>query len=245
MIMVLIYTKNEDLNNDLHNEIINSKIVYYPEFFFEKHDVLYDTVIISHNVDAKMPLKDFLFKLRSKDMRIIFLAGGINSQYIGYILALGIYDIIFDPFDAKMVANVVANPAKFSDVQHLYLGLREKVSFSGEPIKKENRASEINLDNKDDVMANQANNSLNLAFDISSILKLKSSREEKVLYELPKEDDNNEKITYSVIPMDCDKEERALKQLSGIMKLLGSKMKSNDINEAILELEQSIIDVVI
>jgi hypothetical protein len=42
---------------------------------------------------------------------------------------LGIYDLVFDPITIDNIINLCNNPARFSDIAHLYLGLRGRVSF--------------------------------------------------------------------------------------------------------------------
>lgn len=72
--------------------------------------------------------------------------GTPESEYLGYVLALGIYDIIFDPVTIEKVTARVNNPAKFSDVQGLFLGLKGAVSFEGNVEEKE-----VEKDDKKDV----------------------------------------------------------------------------------------------
>lgn len=178
---------DELLKHKLKENRINSEIVFYADYLLEeKSRDLYDTVIIAPREDIKLPFKDFLFALRQKDKRVILLAGEKeNNKHLGYALALGIYDIVFDPVTPERVVNAVKNPAKFSDVQQYFLGLREKVSFSGDAVKE---------------------------VEVSTAAE-----------------------------PDKTKEEAALNQIKGIMKLLGQKVTKDDINEALVELEDAVI----
>ncbi|SFE01928.1 hypothetical protein SAMN04324257_00221 [Thermoanaerobacter thermohydrosulfuricus] len=200
--MVFICTGIEKLDELLKHKLtenkIDSEIIFYADYLLEeKNRGLYDTVILAPREDIKLPFKDFLFALRQRDKRIILLAGKKeNNEHLGYALALGIYDIVFDPVTPEKVVNAVKNPAKFSDVQKYFLGLKEKVSFSGEAIKEIERQN--------------------------------ISPEETV------------KISTAAEP-DETKEKTALNQIKGIMKLLEQKVTKDDINEALVELEDAVI----
>lgn len=185
---------DESLNNKLKENGIESEIVFYADYLLEeKTKDLYDAVILAPHEDIKLPFKDFLFALRQRDKRIILLAGEErNNKHLGYSLALGIYDIVFDPVTPEKVVNAVRKPAKFSDVQQYFLGLREKVSFSGEAVKEADKVQQ-------------------------------------------------EPAAASAAEPDRTKEEAALNQIKGIMKLLGQKVTKDDINEALVELEDAVI----
>lgn len=199
--MVFICTGIEKLDELLKHKLkenkIDSEIIFYADYLLEeKSRDLYDTVILAPREDIKLPFKDFLFALRQRDKRVILLPGNEESKHLGYALALGIYDIVFDPVTPEKVVNAVKNPAKFSDVQKYFLGLKGKVSFSGEAAKEVERQN--------------------------------ISPEETV------------KVSTAAEP-DKTKEEAALNQIKGIMKLLGQKVTKDDINEALVELEDAVI----
>jgi len=186
--MIFICTGIEKLDELLKHELkenkIESEIIFYADYLLEeKSKDLYDTVILAPREDIKLPFKDFLFALRQRDKRVILLPGKEeNNQHLGYAPVLGIYDIVFDPVTPEKVVNAIKNPAKFSDVQKYFLGLKGKVSFSEETAK----------------------------------------------------------VSTAVEP-DRTKEEAALNQIKGIMKLLGQKVTKDDINEALAELEEAVI----
>ncbi|MGH2331114.1 hypothetical protein [Thermoanaerobacter mathranii] len=126
--MVLVHTGFDELDEEIAKNIKDAKIIYYPDFLLEERG---DIAVLSSKINPRMPFKDFLFALRQQDKRIVLILGDKTSPYIGYALALGIYDIIFDPVTVEKIIEKIKNPSKFSDVQHLYLGLQGKVRFSG------------------------------------------------------------------------------------------------------------------
>lgn len=124
--MTIVFTGKDELDRDIA-EAISCRQAYYADYLLEEKQA--DTVILSTNIETKIPFKDFLFELRRDNKRVILLAGDERSPYIGYALALGIYDLIFDPVTIDKVVEVYNQPRRFSDVAHLYLGLRGRVSF--------------------------------------------------------------------------------------------------------------------
>lgn len=222
--MVYIYTGIEKLDELLKQKLnenkIDAEIVFYSDYLLnEKNKDKFDTIILVPQKDTKMPFKDFLFALRQKDKRIVLLLGNEQSEHLGYALALGIYDIVFDPVTPEKILHVVKNPAKFSNVQGLFLGLKGKVSFSGEILEDENKDLKT-PNNKTEIETEKEKNdekNRQAAFNISPILP--------------------EKIQ----EMDKNTEETALEQIRGIMQFLGYKTAQRDINKALVELENVII----
>lgn len=141
--MVLIHTGFEEFDKVIAESIEDSRIIFYPDFLLQEEG---ETAVISSKITTKVPFKDFLFALRQQDKRVILFLGDRTSPYIGYALALGIYDIIFDPVTPEKVVEKIKNPSKFSDVAHLYLGLQGRVKFSG--VLGEKDEEEEDLDNK-------------------------------------------------------------------------------------------------
>jgi hypothetical protein len=116
----------EDLDRDIANAV-NGKQAFYADYLLEEKEA--DTAVLSTNIETKIPFKDFLFALRRDNKRAILLIGDEKSPYLGYALALGIYDLVFDPITLDKIMQLYNNPARFSDVANLYLGLRSRVSF--------------------------------------------------------------------------------------------------------------------
>jgi hypothetical protein len=124
--MTVVYTGMEDLDKNIVSET-DAKQAFYADYLLEEKEA--DTVVLSTNIETKIPFKDFLFALRRDNKRVILLIGDEKSPYLGYALALGIYDLVFDPITIDNIINLCNNPARFSDIAHLYLGLRGRVSF--------------------------------------------------------------------------------------------------------------------
>ena len=68
--MVLIFTDNEQLDRDLNKKIQDSRIVYYPEYVLEEKEA---TTLIATLQPNKYNFKDFMFKVREKNIQVIFL----------------------------------------------------------------------------------------------------------------------------------------------------------------------------
>ncbi|MFU0783850.1 MAG: Response regulatory domain-containing protein [Thermoanaerobacterium thermosaccharolyticum] len=223
--MVILFTGIETLDNVLKQELdkekIDSRIAFYEDYPLNEEKC--DMVVVSPHIDIKLPLKDYLFALRQRDRRVILLLDNDKSEHLGYALALGIYDIVFDPITPDKIINRVKNPAKFSDVQGLYLGLKGKVSFAGEEI--------IKSDGKPAIKA-----------EIKSEIKSEIKTEVKPVIEFKKEPE----IVKNVIEIDINKQNMAIDQIEGMMKLFGYKLKEKkDVNGALLELEQVLIEEIV
>ena len=120
--MVLIFTDNEQLDIDLIKKIENSRIVYYPDYILEESKA---TVLIATVQPNKYNFKDFMFKVREKDIQVILLLENEKQKELNDALILGIYDIIFDPFDLKDVIEKIKTPNSFSKVSKYIKKLQE------------------------------------------------------------------------------------------------------------------------
>ncbi len=120
--MVLIFTDNEQLDIDLNKKIENSRIVYYPDYILEESKA---TVLIATVQPNKYNFKDFMFKVREKDIQVILLLENEKQKELNDALILGIYDIIFDPFDLKDVIEKIKTPNSFSKVSKYIKKLQE------------------------------------------------------------------------------------------------------------------------
>ena len=120
--MVLIFTDNEQLDIALNKKIENSRIVYYPDYILEESEA---TVLISTVKPNKYNFKDFMFKVREKDIQVILLLENEKQKELNDALILGIYDIIFDPFDLKDVIEKIKTPNSFSKVSKYIKKLQE------------------------------------------------------------------------------------------------------------------------
>ena len=120
--MVLIFTDNEQLDIDLNKKIENSRIVYYPDYILEESKA---TVLIATVQPNKYNFKDFMFKVREKDIQVILLLENEKQKELNDAIILGIYDIIFDPFDLKDVIEKIKTPNSFSKVSKYIKKLQE------------------------------------------------------------------------------------------------------------------------
>lgn len=111
--MILIFTDNEQLNKDISRKIEDSRIVYYADYILEEKEA--DTLIVSVQ-NNKYNFKDFMFKVRDKNIRVILLLENAEQKELRDALLLGIYDIIFDPFTLEDVCKKIDTPSAFSDI---------------------------------------------------------------------------------------------------------------------------------
>ena len=111
--MVLIFTDNEQLDKDLSKKIEDSRIVYYPDYVLEENQA---TTLIATLQPNKYNFKDFMFKVREKNIQVILILENDKVKELKDALVLGIYDLIFDPFDLEDVCKKIKNPNPFSEI---------------------------------------------------------------------------------------------------------------------------------
>ena len=111
--MVLIFTDNEQLDIALSKNIKDSRIVYYPDYILEESEA---KILIATVQPNKYNFKDFMFKVREKNIQVILLLENDKQKELKDALILGIYDIIFDPFELKDILEKIENPSSFSKV---------------------------------------------------------------------------------------------------------------------------------
>lgn len=111
--LVLIFTDNEQLDRDLSKKIENSRIVYYPDYILEEQQA---TTLIATIQPNKYNFKDFMFKVREKNLQVILILENDKVKELKDALTLGIYDFVFDPFDLDDVIKKITNPSQFSEI---------------------------------------------------------------------------------------------------------------------------------
>ncbi|MCI8470440.1 MAG: hypothetical protein HFJ35_02955 [Clostridia bacterium] len=111
--MVLIFTDNEQLDRDLNKKIEDSRIVYYTDYILEEQQA---TTLIATIQPNKYNFKDFMFKVREKNIQVILILEDENVKELKDALMLGIYDIILNQFDLDDVCQKITNPNSFSKV---------------------------------------------------------------------------------------------------------------------------------
>ena len=108
--MILIFTDNEQLDRDLSKKIEDSRIVYYPEYILEEKQA---TTLIATLQQNKYNFKDFMFKVREKNIQVILILENDKVKELKDALMLGIYDLIFDPFDLEDICKKIKNPTPY------------------------------------------------------------------------------------------------------------------------------------
>ena len=111
--MVLIFTGKEQLDKDLNKKIPNSRVGYYPDYVLEEKEANALIITVQPN---KFNFKEFLFKVRQKDIQVILILENSKVNELKDALILGIYDIVFDPFTLDDVCNKLEYPSSFSKI---------------------------------------------------------------------------------------------------------------------------------
>ena len=117
--MVLIFTDNEILNKDLNKNIQNSRVVYYTDYILEEKEA---NILITTIQPNKYNFKDFMFRIRDKNIRVILLLENEQVSELKDALFLGIYDIIFDTFSIEDIKRKINVPTKFSEISKCACG---------------------------------------------------------------------------------------------------------------------------
>ena len=117
--MVIIYTGNNEIDKILEDEIKGSMVVSYSDFIIED-DKFKNQIVILATCAIERDLKEYLYELRDKDIRVILLINNEKSEETKIALEMGIYDIIFGSFYPSQIKNLIDNPRKFSDISKLY-----------------------------------------------------------------------------------------------------------------------------
>lgn len=111
--MVLIFTGIEELDKDLEKNIQNSRVVYYPDYILEEKEA---RILITTLQPNKYNFKEFMFKVREKDIRVILILENEKCRELKDAMLLGIYDIIFDNFEINDIKKLVNTPSEFSSI---------------------------------------------------------------------------------------------------------------------------------
>ena len=109
--MVLIFTGVEELDKELEKNIQNSRVVYYPDYILEEKEA---KILITTVQPNKYNFKEFMYKVREKDIRVILILENPKSKELKTAVILGIYDIVFDNFTIENIVKLVNTPTPFS-----------------------------------------------------------------------------------------------------------------------------------
>lgn len=120
--MVLIFTDNEQLDRDLSKSVKDSRIVYYPDYILEEEQA---TTLIATVQPNKYNFKDFMFKVREKNIQVILILENDKVKELKDALILGIYDVVFNEFELKDITEKIINPNSFSKVSKYIKELQE------------------------------------------------------------------------------------------------------------------------
>ena len=131
--MVVIYTGSNEIDKILENEIKGSMIVSYADFIIEDDKFKNQTVILSSNAIESEYFREFLFLLRSMDIRVILILKNEKEEETKIALESGIYDLVFGNFYPSQIKDILENPKKFSDISKIYkkvfnLKFKKKIS---------------------------------------------------------------------------------------------------------------------
>lgn len=124
--MVLIFTDTEELDRELSKKINDSRIVYYPDYVLEEPEA---RILIATVQSNKYNFKEFMYKVREKNIQVILLLENDKVKELKDALTLGIYDIIFNPFTVDDVVKKITNPTRFSEVSKYVKDILELDNF--------------------------------------------------------------------------------------------------------------------
>lgn len=117
--MVVIYTGSNEIDKILEAEIKGSMVVSYEDFIIEDDKFKDQTVILGGN-SIERDLKEYLYLLRSKNIRVILLLDNDKNEKTKIALEYGIYDLIFGNFYPSQIVEILNNPRRFSDISKIY-----------------------------------------------------------------------------------------------------------------------------
>jgi|GEM_PF-2844910 ATPases involved in chromosome partitioning len=83
-----------------------------------------DIVVITHHLPGMVKIYDVLWTIRThpKSPRVIYLAGDrdtVNLDYLNSLVAMGIYDILFNPFQFEDIDRLIRQPNTMADAVQL------------------------------------------------------------------------------------------------------------------------------
>ena len=117
--MVVIYTGSNEIDKILESEIKGSMVVSYADFIIEDDKFKGQTVILSSNA-IETDFREYLFLLRSMNIRVILLLKNEKEEETKIALENGIYDLVFGNFYPSQIKDLLDNPKKFSDISKIY-----------------------------------------------------------------------------------------------------------------------------
>lgn len=117
--MIVIYTGSNEIDKILESEIKGSMVISYSDFIIEDDKFKNQTVIISSNaIDSDF--KEYLYQLRSKNIRVILLLKNEKVEETKIALEFGIYDLVFGNFYPSQIKEILEKPRTFEDISRIY-----------------------------------------------------------------------------------------------------------------------------
>ena len=110
--MVVIYTGSNEIDKILESEIKGSMVVSYADFIIEDDKFKNQTVILSSNA-IETDFREYLFLLRSMNIRVILLLKNPKDVETKIALENGIYDLVFGNFYPSQIKDLLDNPKVF------------------------------------------------------------------------------------------------------------------------------------
>ena len=117
--MVVIFTGINEIDKILESEIKGSMVVSYADFIIEDDKFKNQTVILASSA-IETDFREFLFLLRSKNIRVILLLKNEKDENTKIALENGIYDLIFGNFYSSQIKYILDNPKTFEDISKIY-----------------------------------------------------------------------------------------------------------------------------
>lgn len=117
--MVVIFTGSNEIDKILEAEIKGSMVVRYADFIVEDDKFKNQTVILAGSAIEK-DFREYLYLLRSKNIRVILLLNNEKDENTKIALENGIYDLIFGNFYPSQIKDILDNPKTFADISKIY-----------------------------------------------------------------------------------------------------------------------------
>ena len=117
--MVVIYKGSNEIDKILESEIKGSMVVSYADFIIEDDKFKNQTVILS-NTAIETDFREYLYLLRSKNIRVILLLKNEKEIETKIALENGIYDLVFGNFYPSQIKEILDKPKTFSDIAKIY-----------------------------------------------------------------------------------------------------------------------------
>lgn len=117
--MVVIFTGSNEIDKILEAEIKGSMVVSYADFIVEDDKFKNQTVILAGSAIEK-DFREYLYLLRSKNIRVILLLNNEKDENTKIALENGIYDLIFGNFYPSQIKDILDNPKTFADISKIY-----------------------------------------------------------------------------------------------------------------------------